>query len=88
MVIIMLKANEAKVMAEIYEENRKKELAKQIEDFCEKEINPEIEKTAKSGGTFKCVFIPKGISVSEVVKYIKEFGYDIRIIDRAIEVRW
>lgn len=84
----MLKKNEARAMVNTYEENRKKEIAKQIEDFCEKEVNPEIEKVAKSGGNFKCVFIPKGISIVGVSNYIKKFDYDIRIVDNTIEVRW
>ena len=90
MVIIMLKRNEARVMADAYNLRTKEEKTNQAIAYCEKEISKEIETRAKGGHNSVKVSIPTNLDIDIVINYLTVNGeYSVYELTHSyIQINW
>ena len=84
----MITKEEAKALVKDYEEKARIEEQKAVKDYCEKKIAPQINEKAMSGGYTISEWVPIGLNICEVIKYLESFGYNITHIDRMIDLHW
>lgn len=85
----MLKASEARILVEKYEDNKKTEMMNAVKHYCNTVVQEEINLRASDGRDHTRISVPTVLDLPMVMQYLKDAEYVVtKLTASYIYIEW